>query len=154
YIVLFWLAVALLAALVVGYPAFLASQAMHFFRRSPTNRRRRLELWESNLGGACGWNVELDGRPVALLTDGQLAEMFWNSYRLTPLTEDPEQRRRILTARDWWMGQWDRITYRSRAIGVPADGAYLAGYVFNSEGRVVIRSGLYIWGPGPPNSFE
>ena len=56
--------------------------------------RRRLDV----LGTGGGWLVERNGRTVALLTDPQYIEMFWNSWRLEPLTDDPQERQAVFSA--------------------------------------------------------
>jgi hypothetical protein len=55
----------------------------------------RLRVIESTYGREHGWFVEQDGRTLALLTDPRWIEMFWESYRLVPATEDPRDLTRL-----------------------------------------------------------
>jgi hypothetical protein len=50
------------------------------------DRERRLRIFETNYGREAGWYVEHAGRRVALLTAPRFEEMFWDSYRIEPLT--------------------------------------------------------------------
>ena len=119
------------------------------FRSGPAERRLRLALFESNYGRQGGWYVEREGRRLALLTEPRFEEMFWDSYRLEVLTDDPEERQRIPTDPAWWLQEG--IAYRSRTFGVTAP-AFPAGHVFTESGRVVLR-GLHLF-VGPPDLWE
>ena len=64
-------------------------------RGKPMNRR--LRIIETNYGRNCGWYVEVEGRKIARLSDPEFVDMFWDSYRLEPLTDDPKTRRMLYT---------------------------------------------------------
>src|ERR1051326_7193222 len=59
---------------------------------------RRLRIWETNFGREAGWLIERHGQPIAILTEPRSEDMFWDSYRLEILTNDPELRQRFLTS--------------------------------------------------------
>ena len=90
-----------------------------------TGRERRLQVLESNYGRDWGWSVELQGRRIALLIDSRSEDMFWESYRIEPLTDDARQ---------------------------IAGTALAAGEPFPESGRVLVR-GLYLRGE-PPSLWE
>jgi hypothetical protein len=86
--------------------------------------------------------VELDGRPVAVLSDGRYYDMFWGTYLLQPLTEDPEELR-YLYSDDFWSSP---LVFRSRESGGVAANAFAGGEaasVLRQTGRVLMR-GLYV----------
>jgi hypothetical protein len=103
--------------------------------------RRRLRILETDYGRETGWLVELAGTPVALLTDPRCEDMFWDSYRLEPLTEDPELRKQLFTKAFW--DEFPRLTFRSREFGDVVPDAWPAGDVFTRDGRVTMRC-LYL----------
>jgi hypothetical protein len=91
------------------------------------------------------WDVELDGRPVAVLTDGRYYDMFWGSYLIQPLTEDPKELQ-YLYSEDFWHGP---LVFRSRKSGRLAAYAFPSGEaasMLRQSGRVVMR-GLYVVEP-------
>jgi hypothetical protein len=142
-----------LALLSVGLGAecaLLAFQAGRFLLRSPSQRRRRLALFETNYGRQAGWYVERAGQRVALLLGPRFEEMFWDSYRVEPLVDDPEERRRIRSDRQWWHQRG--LVFRNREFEAVADSAFAAGQVFTEGGRVLMR-GLY-FGIEPPTCWE
>jgi hypothetical protein len=79
---------------------------------------------ESAIGG--GWFVELDGRPIAELTEPrcQPDAPFWLSYVVVPLTEDPKERAQLFTLEFWHSG---KAAFRSRKFGVLALGVFISG---------------------------
>lgn len=89
---------------------------------------------------AAGWFVEMDGRAVAILTDPQLHDMFWVSLNLQTITDDPIERLRISTDRDWWLNS--KLTLRNRLTEIATDQVFPAGDVFNDSGRVILRESL------------
>ncbi|WP_254513562.1 hypothetical protein [Anatilimnocola floriformis] len=106
------------------------------------NYRDHLRIWESDYGRSDGWDVELDGKLVALLDEPQFEDMFWYSYRLSVTADDPTLKERMLTAEFWKGDDCLRLVCRSRATGfvvehpLPAPG-------FNQSNRVLMRF-LYI----------
>jgi hypothetical protein len=103
---------------------------------------RRLRLFETNCGHERGWYVERDGDCLASLSDCRHEEIFWDSYRLEPLTDDAAFNRSLLS--DFWEGKgWAGVYFRNREFPeiVVAD-AFPAGMPFQEPGRLMIR-GLY-----------
>jgi hypothetical protein len=111
---------------------------------------RRLEILATNYGRNAGWFVELNDRRVAILTDPEFFDMFWESYHVTPLTTDATESQRILTDRKWWLE--NRLVFRNRKFDEIADLAFPAGDVFTESGRIIMR-GLYLV-IDPPNLWE
>jgi len=107
-------------------------------RRFATDRALRLRLARANWGGRAGWFVEWRGQRVALLTDPKWEEMFWISYLITPLTNEPAVRA-LMEQPDFW-GSED-VLFRDREIDFVAPFAFgaLAG---PRSGRIAMR-GLY-----------
>jgi hypothetical protein len=87
---------------------------------------------------AAGWFVEVDGRPVALLTEPQYYDMFWVSLTLTPLVDDLTERLRICTDRLWWLE--NRLKLHNRLTDAASDQTFPAGDVFTDSGRVILRA--------------
>jgi hypothetical protein len=58
---------------------------------SPKARRRRLPIFASYCGRQGGWFVEYQGRCLAALTDPRFVDMFWDSYRIEIVTDDPRR---------------------------------------------------------------
>ncbi len=65
-------------------------------------RRCRRRIFETDYGRDAGWFVEDRGRRVAQLTDWRYEEMFWDSYRIEPLTDDPIEREELLNSDERW----------------------------------------------------
>lgn len=107
-------------------------------RHFATDRGLRLQVVRSNWGRDLGWFVELQGQRVALLTDPQWADMFWVSYLITPLTDDPGVRALLEKPEFWWS---EDVRFRSRGIDFVAPFAFGAG-AGPSSGRIAMR-GLY-----------
>jgi hypothetical protein len=111
---------------------------------------RRLRILQTDYGRASGWYVERDGRRLAALTDAREEEMFWDSYRLVPLTDDVGE-----VAELYSDGFWDdhkRLTFRSREFGEVPPNAFpggKAGTALRATGRVCMR-GLYLAVPCYP----
>jgi hypothetical protein len=113
------------------------------------DRERRLRIFETAYGRAAGWYVEHHGRRLALLTDPRFEEMFWESYRIEPLTAAPEEAQ-MLTSRDRWLS--GEFVFRNREFGEIAENAFAAGQPFCDDHRVLIR-GLYL-GIDRPSVWE
>ncbi|WP_434418447.1 hypothetical protein [Nannocystis pusilla] len=84
----------------------------------------------------------LGERVIAYLSEPRFEEMFWVSYRVTPVTDDPELAARLLTPDFWRHGDADRLRYRSRALGMFASHAF-PSIGEHEPGRVTMR-GLYL----------
>jgi hypothetical protein len=114
--------------------------------------RDRLRVWESGYGRSHGWDLELDGRPVAFMDEPHWEEMFWVSYRLTPTTDDAALAAELLSESFWKTDDWSRLVFRSRATGLAAEFPFPSGQPFVAPGRVNMRA-LYV--PiGPPMPFD
>jgi hypothetical protein len=85
------------------------------------------------------WLVEIDGRPAALLTDSQWADMFWNSYRMTPLTDDPETLAQLQDVEFWRACETRGVKFRNRATSLVAEYAFPGWDPFPEPGRIVMR---------------
>jgi hypothetical protein len=114
------------------------------------DRERRLQIIESNYGREAGWFVEDNGRRIAQLTDPRFEDMFWYSYKIEPLTEDPAEREELLTSPDRWLAC--KFVYRSRQFDSVAETAFPAGQPFPEPGRVLMRA-LYLW-VGDPSLWD
>jgi hypothetical protein len=75
-------------------------------------RAERIRLFEANYGREFGWFVETNGRRVAALSDVRWEDMFWHSYAVHPLGEDPAESDEIFRA-----GFWAQVSYRNRVTG-------------------------------------
>jgi len=85
------------------------------------------------------WLVEIDGRPAALLSDPQWAEMFWTSYRMTPLTDAPETLAQLQDVEFWRACETRGVKFRSRATSLVAEYAFPGWDPFPEPGRIVMR---------------
>jgi len=88
------------------------------------------------------WIIEIEGRPVALLSDPKQAEMFWNSYRMTPLTDEPKLLADLQNVEFWRHCEARGVAFRHRASSKIARYAFPGGDPFPEPGRLVMR-GLY-----------
>ncbi|MBZ5714829.1 hypothetical protein [Nannocystis pusilla] len=125
---------------------------------SAVQHRRRLKATDH--GRSEGWDVLLADRVVAYLDDPRFEDMFWISYRVTPLTDDADLAARLLTPEYWRSDEGCTLTFRSRALGVFAPNAF-ASLGMDAPGRVAMRA-LYITpevlaaapGPATPSPDE
>ena len=110
--------------------------------------QRKLEIWETNFGRECGWNLERDGEVVAILTEPRWEEMFWDSYRIEIVTNDAKLRERLLSKEFWDHAENERLIWRNAEFGTVAEGAFPAGTPFPEPGRLTMR-GLNVLLRGP-----
>ena len=91
--------------------------------------RRRSEYFEKYFANGPTWFVECYGKRVALLSDCERIEMFWQRYRVTPLTDDNEERRIILSGEFWDPDRAirERYVFVNCDTGVPASNVLLGG---------------------------
>ena len=103
---------------------------------------RRLRLIESNYGRDPGWHVERGGQRLAVLSDCRWEDMFWDSYFIEPVTEDPALNQHLLSG--FWEGdEWSGIQYVNRAFPeVIVTDAFPGTRPFIEPNRLLIR-GLY-----------
>lgn len=106
---------------------------------------RRLRVFETNYGREAGWFVERDGHCVAILSDRRWADMFWDSYAIEWVTENPQERAEPIAEVPclWWGRQ---LKFRNREINEVVETAFASGPP--REGRVFMR-GLYLRRSGP-----
>ena len=114
-----------------------------------TGLERRLQTFESDWAQGAGWYVEDDGRRVAQLSSPEYEDMFWCSFAVEPLVEDPAELR-LLQTPEYWLER--ELVYRSKRFGDIAENAMPAGRVFSQAGRVIMR-GLYLH-MGTPTRLE
>ena len=102
-------------------------------------RSDRLRTFEASYGRDCGWLVEKDGVPVAVLVDPRYEDMFWHSYRVEPIegTALPDV---VFEAGFWHAGT---LVFRSRATGEAVRDAFAGGETPTREQPRVIMRGLY-----------
>src|SRR5689334_19706275 len=97
---------------------------------------RGLRILESNYGRDFGWFVEVEGRAVAVLTDCQWADIFWDSYRVDVLDDGDE----FFTDAFW--DRCDRLAFRNREFGDVASLAFPCGHagsMLKDTGRILVR---------------
>lgn len=104
---------------------------------------RRLRIWETNYGRDCGWVIERKGKPIAILTEPRWEEMFWDSYRLEIVADDPDLRALMITKEFWATAEAENLGWRNREIGEVAEFAFPALSPFPEPGRLMMR-GLYL----------
>jgi hypothetical protein len=79
--------------------------------------------------------VERGGRPVALLSDPQLEDMFWFRWQIAPLVEDA-----AVTSEDFWTDtELENTVFRCKQSNAIADTAFWAGSNPVRGGRLVLR---------------
>ena len=101
--------------------------------------RLRSAIHDTDYGRLAGWYVEEKGRRLALLSDPAYVEMFWVSYSITPLSDDPLEREAVMTDAFWLERD---VVYRSKRFDIRIDHAFSALTPL-SGGRVIMR-GLYL----------
>jgi hypothetical protein len=88
------------------------------------------------------FTIERDETPIAILSDPQFEDMFWNSWHVEPLVADPAERAAMLTPEYWSTQDCRSIRYVCRRSGQVATLALWAGQPIRN-GRLVMR-GLYV----------
>ena len=100
---------------------------------------RRLLIIESNYGRDHGWFLEHQGACIAVLEGPKAADMFWETYRIEPATNDPRAVE-LLRSNEFWASC--NYAFRNRGFrDEVVDRAY--GGRGPGEGEVTVR-GLYI----------
>ena len=105
------------------------------------NYKRRLRIWEANYGRDAGWVIEWKGHPIANLMQPRNEDMFWESYSVEVVTQDPTLRQEFETDTFW--ANANGLEYRSRTFGDFARDAFSALSPFPEPGRLSMR-GLYL----------
>jgi hypothetical protein len=98
-------------------------------------------LVATNYGREAGWIAELDGVPIAVLTEPVWEDMFWFSYRWEPLVADPAMIARMQTPDFWNTEVISKVVWRNREFDRIAMGAWTSGLM--QDGRLVMR-GLHL----------
>lgn len=113
---------------------------------------RRLRIWETNYGRDSGWVIECQGRAIATLTDCRWEEVYWDSYRLEIITDDPDVQARLQTQEFWAITQAEGLVYRNLEFADVAPFAFPSLSPFSEPGRLMMY-GLYL-DVGPPGPFD
>jgi hypothetical protein len=115
---------------------------------------RRLRIWETNYGRTSGWVVKRQGVPIAILTDCRWEEVFWDSYRLEIITDDPDLQAKLLMKEFWAVAEAEGLSYRNLEFADAAPFAFPSLSPLSEPGRLMMR-GLYldIGQPGPFDSL-
>lgn len=101
--------------------------------RERTRQRRTVIATPSELV------VERGGRAVALLSEPQFEDMFWFSWRITPLAADV-----AVASDDFWAdSEAETIVFRCKHSNSVAATAFWAGTNPERDGRLVLR-GAYV----------
>jgi hypothetical protein len=87
--------------------------------------------------------IERQGKPIALLTEPRWEEMFWDSYHMEAVADDPQLRVQMLTKEFWANAEAEGLVWRNREFGDVADFAFPALSPFPEPGRLMMR-GLYL----------
>lgn len=103
-------------------------------------RERRLRTFESNGGRDLGWYVEKDGRTWAMLTDCTFADMFWDTYAVQPLVQEPALREQLFSKDFWHLGPLP--TFRNRVTDETLE-ALPGGLVPTEANPRLMVHGLY-----------
>ena len=90
------------------------------------------------------WIGELDGKVVVRLYDPIQADMFWESYRIAIISDDPALAAKLRDRVFWSGNECLKLVWRNGASGKVARHAFSASksYPFDDAGRLLIR-GLY-----------
>ena len=101
----------------------------------------RLLLWESGCGRKFGWDVELDGKRIAILSRPRGEDMFWVSYEAEAVAEDATVAGAILELSSWIEND-SRLVFRNRGVKGAVAGFVVAGRI-DAEARRIMFRGLY-----------
>lgn len=111
---------------------------------------RRLQIFETEHGRKGGWLIEHGDSSVALLTDLRRIDMFVDSYRVQPVTQDAAERQALMSSAELW--REGRLRVRCQRFGDIAPHAVALGHPDPGDGRILMR-GLYL--PiGEPRPWE
>jgi|GEM_PF-2826486 len=108
--------------------------------------RDRLDYFEKRLANGPTWFVECYGKRVAVLSECKYVDMFWYRYRVTPLA-DNEEERRIVLSRDFWDPDTaikEKYAFVNCDTEIPANYVLLGGRQSYSAPFVMARG---LWGP-------
>lgn len=105
---------------------------------------RKLRILATHGGRECGWFLEHQGRCIGVLCDGRQEDMFWHSYRVEPLTDDPAD---LALLRDdgFWEYRFQELRFLNRGFPdvLVNPHAFPSSKVDAASGRISFRS-LYL----------
>lgn len=107
---------------------------------------------KTNFGRACDWYIELDGVPIARLTDYHCADQYWYSYHVRPADLTTVDRIYDLFELEWWNAHEGRIAYRNIDFDCYANPEMVIVSPDRESGRISMRS-LCIGRPRQANSI-
>ena len=111
------------------------------------SRELRRRIRASDNGRATGWIVEFQGEPVAVFDDCRYADMFWESYRVTLLTQNETIVARMQSRRFF---DEPEICFRSREFpDIPLPFQPLVHFKMGDE-RAVVRGLYFVIDPPTP----
>jgi hypothetical protein len=113
-------------------------QSFYAFRHA----RRTVSLYRTNYGRSSGWFVEDGGRRVAELHHVESVEMFWEEYRIVPLTTDPSERTALFETAFW--EPREELRFRNRESGELASLAFSAIAGPDPVRQTIAMRALYI----------
>ena len=133
-----WAVVAVATAL--GLAAFRRQimPTLRWLAMSRSERKRRMEIINSDYGRRAGWLVEHGGQTIGTLADPEFSDMFWESYRLKPSPTTAASLETLIDS-NWWRNA--PLSFRNERFDTVVSTALCAG--LNRDGRIVMR-GLYI----------
>ena len=105
--------------------------------------QRRLRILATDYGRNAGWVIERQSQPIAILTDCRNEEMFWDSYRMEVVTDEPALRDRLWTKEFWDRAESEGLVWRNRKFAEVAPFVFPALSPFPQPGRLMVR-GLYL----------
>jgi hypothetical protein len=89
------------------------------------------------------WQVERGADVLAILSSPRFEDMFWVSYRLEILSDDPNVRGAMGTREFWAEAEAQQLVWRNRGSGETAPWPFPSLRAFTEDGRLVMR-GLYV----------
>lgn len=113
--------------------------------------KQRLQILESNYGRTAGWWLEKAGTKIAVLSDYQWADMFWDGYRFSSADGCDED---LADPAFWEVKIYEgEYGFRNRLFTdyVDSEFAFPGGGKGAPQGYISMR-GLYL--PGGPATFR
>ena len=102
-----------------------------------------LRIWETNFGRDAGWILKREGETLAVLTDSQYHDMFWESYQLEIVATDAATRQVLITPEFWTGPACSELTWHNRLFDLVPLAPLPAGLQSELPGRLIVR-GLYL----------
>ncbi len=112
-------------------------------KRLVSDRALRLRVARSHWGRNYSWRVEFRGQCVAILSDQKTVDLnFWDTCKVTFMTEDPEIRA-LLDTREFW--NEDEVDYRNSELDLICSSVFAS-----TRGVVDGRIGMKFFCIRPP----